>query len=319
MAVRWAIAGPGQIARVVAREFAYVAPEATLVAVAGRSGGNARSVADEVGATPMTYDDLFASPDIDAVYLSTPHAFHSDLALRAIEAGKAVLVEKSFTLNSADTRRVVEAARARGTFVMEAMWTRFLPAFTRLRALIADGTLGEVRSVQGDLTAYRDFDPENRLFNPKAGGGAVLDLGVYCVHMATFLLGRPDVVHVVGGQMPNGVDGEAGFLLGYDDGRFSTLGISFKTHGPGRMMMLGTKGWVDIPPRFHRMDRLVLHRPGADPEEISCPRTGVGYSHELKHVSECVTQGLTESPLMPLDDTLLVQEIMDQALEQLRR
>lgn len=315
---RWAIAGPGQIATIMADEFAHAAPAAQLVAVGARPEDNGQAFADRFGLKLLTYDELFAADDIDVVYLSTPHAFHTDLALRAIDAGKALVVEKSFTTTVADTRRIVEAARAKGTFVMEAMWTRFLPAFDKLREIIADGVIGEVRSVQGDLTAYRDYDPVDRLFNPKLGGGVVLDLGVYCLHMAAYLLGRPDSVHTVGGRMPNGVDGEVGMLLGYDDGRFATVGISFKVYGPGRMMVLGTKGWVDIPPRFHRMDRLVLHLPGQPPQEIACPRVGQGYSYELRHVTECVAAGLAESPLVPLEETLVVQELMGEALDQLR-
>lgn len=318
MTVRWAIAGPGKIAATMAEEFVHAAPQAELVAVAARPGPNGRAFADRFGLELLTYDELYEAPEIDAVYLATPHAFHTDIALATIDAGKALLVEKSFTASAADTRRVVQAARERGTFVMEAMWTRFLPAHARLRELIDDGTLGEVRSVQGDLTAYRAFDPVDRLFDPRQGGGAVLDLGVYCLHLATHVLGRPDRFHVVGGRMPNGVEGEAGMLLGYDDGRFATLAISFKTHGPGRMMVLGSRAWVDIPPRFHRMNRLVLHRPGVAPEEIDCPTVGLGYSHELRHASECVAAGLAESPLVPLEQTLLVQELMDDALAQLR-
>lgn len=318
MTVRWAIAGPGKLATLMAEEFALAAPDAELVAVAGRPEDSVEGFAARFGLQPLTYDELFASPDIEAIHLATPHAFHTQLALRAIESGKGLLVEKSFTTTVADTARIVEAARARGSFVMEAMWTRFLPAHERLAELIADGVIGEIRSVQGDLTAYRDFDPHDRLFDPALGGGVVLDLGVYCLHVAAHLLGRPDAVHVVGGRMPNGVDGEAGMLLGYADGRFATLGVSFKTFGPGRMMVLGTKGWVDIPPRFHRMDRLVLHRPGHEPEEIPCPRAGLGYSYELRHASACIEAGLAESPLVPLGETVAVQELMEQALGQLR-
>lgn len=313
MAVRWAIAGPGRIAETVAEEFALV-DEAELVAVAARSAEKGQAFADRFGLRSLTFDELFADPSVDAIYLSTPHAFHTDLALRAIEAGKALLVEKAFTTSVEDTRRIVDAARARGVFVMEAMWTRFLPAAQKLRELIADGVLGEVRSVQGDLTAHRDFDPTDRLFDPAQGGGAVFDLGVYCLHFATGLLGRPDRLAVTGGALPNGVEGEAGMLLGYDDGRFATLGISFTTHGPGRMMVLGTQAWVDVPPRFHRMNRLVLHRPGAEPEEITCPPVGKGYTHEIAHVSQCLEQGLTESPIVPLADTVAVQELMAEAL-----
>ena len=318
MTVRWAIAGPGKIAATMAGEFAYAAPDAEVVAVGSRSLANAADFAERFGLVAMTYDELFAAPDVDAVYLATPHAAHTDLALRAIEAGKALLVEKAFTTTVADTRRIVEAARGRGTFVMEALWTRFLPTFEALRGLIADGTLGEVRSVQGDLTAFRPFDPTDRLFAPALGGGAVLDLGVYCLHLATDLLGRPDRLHVVGGRLPNGVEGEAGMLLGYDDGRFATLGIGFTTYGPGRMAVLGTKAWVDIPPRFHRMNRIVLHRPDAAPQEIACPTDGLGYAYELRHASACIAAGLTESPILPLERTVAVQELMADALDQLR-
>lgn len=318
MTVRWAIAGPGRIATTMAGEFPLAAPEAELVAVAARPGPRGEEFARRFGLDLLTYEQLWASDAVDAVYLATPHAFHTDLALAAVEAGKALLVEKAFTTTASDTRRVVEAARARGTFVMEALWTRFLPAHVRLRELIADGTLGEVRSVQGDLTARRAFDPHDRLFDPAQGGGAVLDLGVYCLHLAYDVLGRPDVVHVVGGRAPNGVDAEAGLLLGWDDGRFANLSVSFTTYGPGRMMVLGSQAWVDIPPRFHRMDRLVLHRPGADPEEIACPPLGAGYAHELRHASACIAAGLTESPLLPLTETIAVQELMDAALARLR-
>lgn len=317
MTVRWAIAGPGRIAAVMAREFEFAAPEAELIAVGTRNPDSGRDFGVQFGLEVLGYDDLFADPRIDAIYLATPHAFHTELALRAIGSGKALLVEKAFTASLADTERVVAAARASQNFVMEAMWTRFLPAYTALRELIAEGVLGEVRSVQGDLTAYREFDPADRLFNPALGGGAVLDLGVYCLHLAADLLGEPSSLQVVGGALPNGVEGEVGMLLGYPDGRFANLGISFKTHRPGRMAVLGTKAWVDIPPRFHRMGRLVLHRPGQDPMEICPPLIGQGYSYEVRHATECIAAGRTESPVLPLSRTLTVQQLMEQALQQL--
>lgn len=306
------------MAAVMAQEFAHAAPQAQLVAVGARPEDAGEEFASRFGLDLRSYDQLLASADIDAVYLSTPHAFHTDLALQVIESGKALLVEKSFTTRLVDTEAVVKAARAKGSFVMEAMWTRFLPAYTVLRDLIGEGVLGEVRSVQGDLSAYRDFDPTDRLFNPQLGGGVVLDLGVYCLHLAVDLLGEPDQIHVVGGRMPNGVDGEAGMLLGYREGRFANLGISFKTYGPGQMIVLGTKAWVEIPPRFHRTERLVLHRPGLEPRHIECTRVGLGYSYELRHVGECLEQGLSESPLVPLAETLVVQSLMEQSLHQLR-
>lgn len=318
MSVRWAIAGPGRIAATMAVEFGFV-EDAELVAVGARPEDHAEEFADRFGLELLAYDELFARADIDAIYLSTPHAFHTDLALRAIDSGKAVLVEKSFTTNPDDAQRIVDAARERGVFVMEGMWTRFLPTMERIRSLIADGAIGDVRCIQGDLFAYRDFDPSDRLFNPALGGGAVLDLGVYVLAFVQDLLGTPQTLHAVGGAMPNGVDGEVGLLLGYPEGRFASLAISFKAHGPGRMMVCGDRGWIDVPPRFHRMEQLVLHRGATAPEPITVAKESAGYVHELRHVTDCIARGLTESPLMPLADTLAVQRLMAETLRQLGR
>jgi predicted dehydrogenase len=309
MPVRWAIAGPGRIARIMAAEFPQV-EQARLVAVGARPEDHAEAFANGFGLELLGYEELFARDDIDAVYLSTPHAFHTDLALRAIAAGKAVLVEKSFTTRVEDALRIVDAARERGVFVMEGMWTRCLPAMVRLRELVAAGAIGQVRSIQGDLFAHRDFDPADRLFSAALGGGAVLDLGVYVLAFAVDLLGAPDRVQAVGGLMPNGVDGEVGMQLGYADGRFASLAVSFKAHGPGRMMVCGDRGWIDVPPRFHRMEELVLHRAGRSPERLSLPKVSAGYVHELRHASDCIARGMTESPLIPLADTLEVQRLM---------
>ena len=318
MSVRWGIAGPGRIAATIAAEFAHV-PGAELVAVGSRSAERAEAFAARFGIPDAfgNYDDLFAS-DVDVVYLATPHGQHTELALAAIEAGKALLVEKSFTTSVTDTEAVIAAARARGVFVMEAMWTRFLPAVAHLRELVSSGQLGEVRAVYGDLLAFREYDPADRLFNAALGGGAVHDLGVYVVSFAQQFLGTPNRVHAVGGHYPGGVEGEVGILLGWPDGRYSTQAIGFTAPGPGRQVVAGTGGWVEVKPRFHRGEVLGVNLLGQPPQEIVLPKVGAGYSHELVHVGECLVAGLTESPVMPLDDTLVVQRVMAQVLEQLR-
>ena len=318
-AIRWGIAGPGRIAATMAGEFAGLAG-AELVAVGSRSSERAAAFADRFGIPQAygCYDDLLAA-DLDVIYLATPHAQHTDLALAAIAAGKAVLVEKSFTTSVADTVAIVEAARAAGVFVMEAMWTRFLPAMAELRRMVTDGELGELRTIQGDLIAPRVFDPSDRLFDPGLGGGAVLDLGVYVLSFVQQFLGVPDRVHAVGGLLPNGVDGEAGILLGWDDGRFASEVVSFRVAGPGRQVLAGTRGWVEVLPRFHRAETLIWHPRDGGAEERRFPKRGAGYSHEVEHVNECLRAGLTESPVMPLDDTLAVQHLMAEVLRQLGR
>ncbi len=319
MTIRWGIAGPGRIAEIVAAEFALV-PDAELVAVGSRSTQRAEQFAERFGIAQAygSYAELFAA-EVDAIYLATPHAQHTELALAAIEAGKALLIEKSFTCSVADTTAIIEAARAKGVFVMEAMWTRFLPAITHLRELVASGALGEVRAVYGDLLAFRPYDPADRLFNPGLGGGAVLDLGVYVVSFAQQFLGTPEVVHAVGGRFPNGVESGAGILLGYAGGRYASESIDFTAPGPGRQVVAGTLGWVEVKPRFHRASELVVQLTGAERQELSFAKTGAGYAHEIAHVNSCLAAGLTESPVLPLADTLDVQQVMAAVLASLGR
>jgi predicted dehydrogenase len=197
------------------------------------------------------------------------------------------------------------------------MWTRFQPAVVALRELVADGAIGEVRSVQADLGIAPAYDPSDRLFDLTLGGGALLDVGVYTVSFAQMLLGTPSSVTAHGSLFPGGADAEATLLLGYDDGRTAALTTSMRAYLPGQARVFGTAGWIDVLPRFHHPDTIVLHRTGADPEVISRPPVGRGYASELREVTECLRGGRTESAVMPLADTLAVQEVLARAAEQL--
>ena len=316
--IRWGIVGPGRIAQNVVGDFPHV-EGARPVAVASRSADRAQAFAQQHGLERAygSYAELVADPDVDVLYLATPHPQHHAVALAAIEAGKALLVEKAFTATTAGAQEVVAAARGNGVFVMEAMWTRFQPAVVRLRELVADGAIGEVRSVQADLGVDRAYDPADRLFALELGGGALLDLGVYVVSFAQMLLGAPDRVTAVGSTFPTGADAEAALLLAHDDGRTATLTTSLRFPTPGQARVFGTQGWIDVLPRFHHPATIVLHRTGADPEEITLPPSGTGYSHELAEVTACLRAGRTESAVMPLADTLAVQDVLGQAAEQL--
>lgn len=312
--VRWGIAGTGRMAAEMAAAFAYV-PNGEVRAVGSRSLDTAQRFAAAHGIPDAhpSYDALVTDPDVDAVYVATPNAQHTDIALGAIAAGKALVVEKSFTTNLTDTTRIVQAARAAGTFAMEAMWTRFNPGVARIRQALADGEIGQVRAMHGDLTAFRVYDPHDRLFDPALGGGAILDLGVYVISLTQHVLGTPDRVHVSAGRFPNGVDAEFALLCGYDDGRAATLSGSFTTYGPGRMMLLGTQGWIDLHPRFHRTPAITIWH-GSTPQHLTFD---AGYHHQMIHAGECILAGRHESDIMPLDDTVAVQGLMSQALAQL--
>ena len=316
--IRWGVVGPGRIAESLVGDFAVV-EGARLVAVASRAQERAEAFARRHGIARAhgSYRAILEDPDVDVLYLATPHPQHHAVALGALSAGKALLVEKSFTATVAGAREVVDRARETGTFVMEAMWTRFQPAVVRMRELIADGAIGEVRAVQADLGVQRVYDPADRLFALPLGGGTLLDLGVYVVSFAQMLLGAPDSVTAVGSRFDSGVDAEAGLLLGWADGRNAALTTSLRHALPGQARVFGTAGWIDVLPRFHHPDTIVLHRAGAEPETITRPHTGGGYVHELDEVNACLRAGAAESPVMPLADTLAVQEVLERAARQL--
>jgi predicted dehydrogenase len=316
--IRWGVVGPGRIADKVVEDFAVV-DGARVVAVASRSVDRARGFAQRHGIERAhgSYADILADPEVDVLYIATPHPQHHAVALGALRAGKALLIEKAFTATTAGAAEIVALAREAQVFVMEAMWTRFQPAVVALRELIAAGAIGEVRSVQADLGVARDYDPADRLFDLALGGGALLDLGVYVVSFAQMLLGTPERVVAAGSLFPSGADAEASLLLDYADGRTAALMTSLRNALPGQARVFGTTGWIDVLPRFHHPTTFVLHREGAEPETITREPVGAGYAHELIEVTECLRAGRTESAVMPLADTLAVQTVLGEAAEQL--
>lgn len=316
MTIRWGIAGTGAMAAAFIADFAHV-PGAEVVAVGSRTAARAGEFAAEHGVpAAYTYAELVRA-DLDVVYVATPHPQHHAVALAAIEAGRAVLVEKAFTATLAGAREVVAAARARGIFCMEAMWTRFQPAVLQARELIAAGEIGEVLMVQADLGAFRAYDPVSRLFDPALGGGATLDLGVYVVSVAQHFLGTPDRVSASGTHYPNGTDAAVAIHLAYDDGRAASLVCSLTSETGGRAVVMGTGGSIELAPRFHHPTELVVRRNGRPAQELHLPADGRGYAHEIVEVGRCLEAGLLESPAMPLEDTLGVQWVLEETLGQL--
>jgi predicted dehydrogenase len=316
--IRWGVVGPRRIAEKVVEDFAVV-DRAGVVAVASRSIDRARAFAERHGIERAhgSYADVLADAEVDVLYVATPHPQHHAIALAALRAGKALLIEKAFTATTAGATEIVDLARETGVFVMEAMWTRFQPAVAALRELVAEGAIGEVRSVQADLGVSREYDPADRLFDLAQGGGALLDLGVYVVSFAQMLLGTPSRVVAAGSLFPSGVDAEASLLLDHGDGRTATLTTSLRNALPGQARVFGTAGWIDVLPRFHHPTTIVLHRAGAEPETITRQPVGQGYAHELIEVTECLRAGRSESAVMTLADTLAVQTVLGEAAEQL--
>nr|WP_202437121.1 Gfo/Idh/MocA family oxidoreductase [Streptomyces sp. SID5910] len=291
-------------------------PDAEVVAVASRTEASAKAFAERFG-IPRAYGDwesLARDEDVDVVYVATPHASHRAAAGLCLTAGRNVLCEKPFTLNVREAEELVALARERGVFLMEAMWMYCNPLVRRLKALVDDGAIGEVRTLQADFGLAGPFPPAHRLRDPAQGGGALLDLGVYPVSFAQLLLGEPAEVTARAVLSPEGVDLQTGALLSYDGGALASLHCSITGGTPNTASVTGSEGRIDIPGGFFAPERFVLHRDGRDPEEFTAdPADGprVSLRHEAREVMRALRAGETESPLVPLDGTLAVMRTLD--------
>lgn len=315
---RWGILATGHIAGRFAEDLERV-PGAELMAVGSRTAESAERFAGRHGAQRAyaSWSELAADPDLDVVYVATPHAAHHAAALTCLRAGRAVLLEKPFTLDLATSRDLVETARDAGVFLMEAMWMRTNPLIRRMCELVADGAIGTVVTVRGDFGVAGPFSPEHRMRARALGGGALLDLGVYPVSLAHLLLGVPDHVHAWAKISPEGVDENTGIVLGYDTGAIATLSCGIMATTAITAAITGTKGRIDLSEPFFRPSSLTLHRDATAPETIHADTVGNGYQDEAAEVQRCLAGGMLESPLVPHTATLEVMALLDRIRAQI--
>jgi predicted dehydrogenase len=323
--LRWGVVGTGVIARVVMSDLLLV-PDAELVGVCSRSTERADafaaalSVPDGMAApTPTAFTSVADMlPEIDVLYVATPHAQHVEPALAALESGTAVLCEKAITVHYEDAVQLVEAARRNQTFLMEAVWMRFNPLHVRMRELISEGVLGDLLRVVADFSFVFPYDPSHRLFDPAQGGGTLLDMGPYPVGLVQSLMGDPDSIAVHGNRAPNGVDETATVLMRYPLGAAGVATCSLRLDGPRTASVMGTSGaWFEIHENALCPERVTLHRPGLDPEDLFAVIEGSGYVPQLREVQMRVRAGEIESPVMPHRDTLATMRILTDTLAEL--
>ncbi len=310
---RWGILATGNIAHKFAEGLAAVRG-ARLVACGSRNKDRARAFADQfdIPRAHGSYKALANDDEVEVVYIATPHPFHRDNALACLDGGKAVLVEKPFAVNTRQGRDIVDTARRKGLFCMEAMWTRFFPVMVELRRLLADGRIGQVRMVQADFGFRCNWDPQHRLLNPDLGGGGLLDVGIYPLSLASMVLGGFEAVTGLAEIGDTGVDTQAGIVGRHPDDRISVLSCAVQTTTPREAWILGTEGRVHIPdPWFAPRSMTVIDPDGAE-ETFEPEATGNGYNHQAQAVADCLARGKTESPVMGLDETLAILETMDQ-------
>ncbi len=315
--LRWGMIGTGWIAAVFASDMAYTG-SGRVAAVGSRRIETANAFADrfEIPNRHGSYEELVADPEVDVVYVATPHPFHRQNTLLALRAGKPVLVEKPFTMNAAEARELVAAARAEGLFLMEAMWTRFLPHIVRIRRLLEQGALGEIVTVSADHGQWFAKDPGFRLFAPELGGGALLDLGVYPVSFASMLLGAPDTVVALIEPAFTGVDGQTSMLFGYASGAQAVLSCTSLAKSPTRAAIVGTEARIEIDGDFYTPGSFELITRAGEVTRFDEPYEGRGLWYQADEVARCLREGLLESPLMPLEESISIMQTMDTVLAQ---
>ena len=317
--LRWGVLAPGGIANAFVDALGRHTRQ-RVVAVGSRSLDRARACAQRWDAVRAhgQYEALVSDPEVDVVYVASPHSHHREHALLAIAAGKHVLVEKAFTRTADQAREVVDAARAAGVACVEAMWTRFLPRTDIVRQVLADGVIGEVEAFAGDHGQWFPFDPASRLFAPELAGGALLDLGVYPVSYASFVLGTPTRVTARGTLAPTGVDRQVSAVLEHASGAMALVHTTLAARTPTTASISGSEARLELDGDFYAPGtvRLVTR----DGEVVESPRPAIeghaGLCHEAAHLAQLVADGATESPLLPLDETLAIMGTLDEVRRQ---
>lgn len=311
--IKFGIIGCGSIAGTFAGDLVHT-KHCELVAVASRSLDKARQFARKYNAPSAygSYEQLVADPEVDVVYVATPHPFHLENSLLAINAGKHVLCEKPITMNAGELKKLMAAAEKKGVFLMEGMWTRFFPAMDRLRKWLAEGKIGKVMTVQADFCIKFEVGPEHRIFNPELGGGCLLDLGVYPVSLASMIYGKnPVKINAMANFHTPGIDDHVALTFQYDQGELAVLGCSSIIKQRHEARIYGEKGMIIVNEWFSRPKSMTLQMQGKKDKAFEFPYPGTGFQFEADHVASCIRKGMTDSDIMPLAESMDIQKTMD--------
>lgn len=314
--VRWGILGCGRIAGKFASDLRLV-ENAALAAVASRDKLNADSFGRASGADRVyyNYEDLANAKDVDIIYVATPHGLHFEHVMLCLEHGKAVLCEKAFAINAKQANVMIEAARKKNLFLMEALWSKFIPSYQKMMQMIEEGKLGKINNVLINFGFIPQAPVAPRIFDPALGGGTLLDIGVYNVFFALAALGKPHSIEACMTPAATGVDEQCAILFRYNNGAIAQLFSSFSSHLPTEANISGDKGRLLLRHRFYAPESTLEYYPGRyDTKQIveveKVKRWG--YHYEIAHAGECLRKGLTESPVITHGDTLLLMETLDE-------
>jgi predicted dehydrogenase len=294
----WAILAPGRIAHKFASDLKLL-PNANLYAVGSRSKQRASEFASQYGFEKAygTYEELASDPKVDVVYIASPHVRHYPDTLLCLNHGKAVLCEKPVAMNEKQYRIMIESARKNNVFFMEALWTRFIPSFINFKELIDSGTIGEIKIIESDFCFRAPFNKEGRLFNPKLGGGSLLDIGIYPVFMALTLAGIPDSLQCMAKIGATNIDESCTMLLRHKNGILSVLYSSIVNNGRTQTIIYGSSGYIRLNTMWHMPTSIDLMLNNKNPKHFSFKETGNGYQYEATEVMKCLDKGKISSDI----------------------
>ena len=310
--IRWGIVGPGNIAEKFARDLINL-EGAELTAVASRNLERANRFAETYKLLHVfdSYDALFNCKEVDIVYIATPHVFHKDLAIRAMKAGKHVLCEKPLGINTAEVEEMIATSKEQGVFLMEALWTRFNPTIKKVKTLIEDGTLGNLKYINADFAFYAlDRPLESRVFNLDLAGGSILDIGIYPVFLAYLFLGKPKEIRAISNFNSIGTEIQTSVIFQYQDAQ-AVLHSSFTNNSRMSAEISGTKGNIYLKPRFHEAKGYSIAVDGLE-ESIELPTIGNGFTHEILEAQECIRANKLESSLWSHKNSLELISLLDE-------
>lgn len=310
--INWGIIGPGRIAHKFAKDLAQL-PDAKLLAVASRSLERAQDFAAQYAVPHAfgSYEEIVHCAGLDVVYVATPHTGHYEHTLLCLRRQIAVLCEKPLAVNLRQVQGMILEAREQNTFLMEAIWTRFIPSHRKMWELIEQGTIGRVQSVKADFGFQADYKPEGRLFNKALAGGALLDIGIYPVFLAMNILGKPDDIQAVAHLGETGVDEEVGILFKYDSGQMAHLHSSIRSETKSEAFIYGEKGTIYLHSRWHEPSSMSLLLPGEAPQYFNFDNNElIGYAYEAEEVMRCLREGKKESAALPLSFSADLMDVL---------
>ena len=316
---RWGILACGKIAEKFADDLVAHVPDGVVYAVASRDLMKAQIFGQKYEATKIfnSYQDLVNCPEVDVIYIASPHALHYEHTLLCLEAGKAILCEKAFAINTTMVKEMMAKSKEKNLFLMEAIWTRFHPAIAQTLEIIQSGQIGDIVHIVADFGFKAVYDEEARLFNPSLTGGALYDIGIYPLFISKLILGNPKEIKAVATFAPTGVDVNTALSLSYENGATASLFSTLNTQTDTTCTIYGSKGKLFLHGRFHETKGLTLTIEGQEPQVFEMERLGHGYSYEAQEVQRCLKLGKIESDKLPLQFSLELMELLCEIRQQI--